>query len=138
MVKFEALVKESGVYFICETHQAHCLIFHLGHQSFVVVSLGGDELRKEVFTVGFSDSFRLVVEDVSQVIVILLLSSSDFDKWKHQHSRREERPRGRGNASHVLEDLWIFAFYLFEVNAEWVEAVVDVIFISIASYLVKK
>jgi hypothetical protein len=65
--------------------------------------------------------------------MILLLSSSDFDERKHKNSRRKANSGVGSNTSDVLENARIFALDLFEVNAQGVKAVVNVIFISVTS-----
>ena len=135
VVELEALVKKFGVYFVRQTHQTDSLILDLRNQSFVVLVLGCNQLSQEVLAIGFGDSLRLVIEDICQVIMILLLGSPHLNERQHQHSRREKNGRGRWDTSHILEDSGVLAFDLFEVNSDWVEAVINVIFVSVTPYI---
>ena len=81
LVKFKTLMEQCCVHLVGKAHQPHCLIFYLGDQCFVVIGLCSNQLGQEIFTIGFSNSFRLIVKDISKIIMILLLSSSDFDEW---------------------------------------------------------
>lgn len=95
--------------------------------------MGSNQLSEEILSVSFSDSFGLVVEDVGEVVMILLLGSSDFDKGNDKHSRSEEHSGSAGDASDALKRLSVLELDLFEVDADWVEAVVNVIGVSVAA-----
>jgi len=70
--------------------------------------------------------------------MIFLLSVSYFDEWKHEDSWTEEHSRGWGDTSNIWEHLWVFAFNLLEVNAQGIEAVINIIVVGISSYLIWK
>jgi len=131
-------MEEGGVYLVGKSHQTDGFILYLSNQGFVFIALSCDKLGQEVLTVGFSDSFGLIVEDISKVIMIFLLSLSHLDEGEHQHSAGEEYSRAWSNSSYVLKDFLVLALNLFEINAQWVEAVIDIIIVSITSYLIEK
>lgn len=86
LVKLKALMKQCGVYFVRKPHQPHSFVFYLGNKCFVILVLSCNQLGEEVLSVGFSDSFRLVVKNVREIIVIFLLCPPDFDEWQEEHS----------------------------------------------------
>ena len=86
-IKVEALVQQLEVDLLGEAHEAYRLVLNLGHQRLIAVVLGCDQLRDKVLTVGLSDSLRLRIEHISQVIMILLLGSSDLNKRQHVQTR---------------------------------------------------
>lgn len=138
LIELKALVKERGVHLIGQSHKTYCLIFDLSNQGFVILVLGCDKFGQKVLSVSFSDGFRLVVEDICEVIMILLLSLPHLNERKHKHSAGEEYSRAGSYSSDVLEDLGVLAFNFFEINTQWVEAVIDIIIVSITSYLIVK
>jgi hypothetical protein len=80
-------VKELQVNVSSETHKSNSFIFDLSNKSLVLFILRSDKLSDEIFSIGFSDGFRLSIEDISQIIMILLLGSTDFNEGNHVHSR---------------------------------------------------
>jgi hypothetical protein len=66
--------------------------------------------------------------------MIFLLGSSDFNEWEHQHSAGEEYSGAWSNSSHVLKDLWVFQLNFLEIDAQWVEAVINIIIVGVTSY----
>jgi hypothetical protein len=131
-------MEKGCVHLVGESHKTHGFILYLSNQGFVIIALSCNKFGQEVLTVSFSDSFGLIVEDISKVIVIFLLSLSHLDEGEHQHSAGEEYSRAWSNSSDVLENFLILALNLFEINAQWVEAVIDIIIVSITSYLIQK
>jgi len=65
--------------------------------------------------------------------MIFLLSLSHLDEGEHQHSAGEEYSRAWSNSSDVLKNFLVLALNFFEINAQWVEAVIDIIIVSITS-----
>jgi len=69
-------VQELQIDILGEAHETDGLILDLGHESLAAFVLSSDKLSDEVFTIGLSDSFRLRIENISQIIVILLFGAS--------------------------------------------------------------
>ena len=70
--------------------------------------------------------------------MILLLCSSNLDEWKHEYSRGEVDLGGWCDTSHILENIWVLALDLLVVDSNWVEAVINIVISSVASYLIGK
>ena len=132
VLQLEALMEQSSVDLVSEAHETDGLVSDLRDQCPVLVVLRSDQLGEEVLSVCFGDGFRLVVEDVGQVVVILLLGSPNFDEGHQLHSRGEEYLGAAIDATDVRHGLSIFAVHFLEHVAEWIEAVVDVVVASVA------
>lgn len=127
-------MEQFHIHFACQAHETHSLILDLGYQCFVVVVLRCYQLCNEVFSVGLSHGLTLAVEHVGQVIMILLSGGSNFNEWQHEDPWGEEDSGVEMDASHILQDFSLLAVDFFEIFLEWVEAVVDIIFICVPSY----
>lgn len=136
LIELKALMEECGVDLIGETHETDSLVLHLSNQSFIVLVLRCDQLSQEILAISFSYSFRLVVKNISEVIVIFLISVSHLDERQHEHSRGEEHPGGWSDTSDVREYLGVFELNFFKVDAERVKAVVDIFVVCVTSYLI--
>jgi len=137
-IKLKALVQQLGVHLARKAHQPDSFILDLSHEGFAGVALGGDELCEEVLAISFGHGLGLVVKNIGQIVVVLLLGAPDLDERQHEHPRREADPGVRGDSSDVLEDAGVLALDFLEINAQRVKAVVDVIFVSVSSYLIQK
>ena len=82
-VQVKALVEQLQIHLLCQAHQTHGLVLHLGHESLVGLALRGNQLCDEVLTVRLGDGLRLRVEDIGEVVVILLLGEPDFDEGEY-------------------------------------------------------
>jgi len=65
--------------------------------------------------------------------MVFLPRVSDLHIGQDEYSRREVNARGRVDASDLLEDLGSFAAEFFEVFAEGVEAIADIVFVGVSS-----
>ena len=79
-------MKELNVNFTSKAHQTDSLVLDLSYKSLVVGVLSRNKLSDKIFSVGLSDSVRLTVKNVSEIIMIFLFSVSDFDIGQHNHS----------------------------------------------------
>jgi hypothetical protein len=79
-------MKEFNVDFTSKAHQTDSLVLDLSYKSLVVGVLSRNKLSDKIFSVGLSDSVRLTVKNVSEIIMIFLFSVSDFDIGQHNHS----------------------------------------------------
>ena len=132
LLKLKALMQKAGIDIVGQSHESDCLVLHLRDQGPVLVVLRRDELRQKVLSVGLGDRLRLIVEDVSQIIVILLLGCADLDERHQVHPGREVHLGIDIDSSQVLHRLGVLALDLLEQRLHGVEAVVDVIFVSVA------
>lgn len=133
LVKLKTLMKELGINLSCQSHKTNCLILYLGDKGLVVFGLSCNEFSQEILSVSLSNSFRLIVKHICQVIMVLLLGSSHFDEGQHQHPRGKGNSRCWSNASDVLKDLWILAFDLFEEDCDRIEAIINIIIVCVTS-----
>jgi len=79
-------MKKGGVNLVCEAHKTNGFILDLSDQGFVVHILGCDKLGQEILSIGFSYSFRLIVENISKIVMILLICVPHLNEWQHEHS----------------------------------------------------
>ena len=114
MLKLEALMQETSVDIVSESHKSYGFIPHLSDKCSVLVSLCGNQLSQEVLAISLSYSFRLIVENIGQIIVIFLLGGPYLNERHQKHSRREIHARTGVNASQVLHGFSILAFHLLE------------------------
>lgn len=126
-------MQEFDVHFLGKAHQAHSLVFYLCNQSLVLVVLGSNEFSDEVFTVGFCDSFRLGIKNISQIIVIFLFGWSHLNKGEHVNTRREKDLGFSMDASDVRHDAGVNKLALLEVMSQGSEAMRNILDICIAA-----
>ena len=70
--------------------------------------------------------------------MILLICVPHLNEWQHEHSWAEEDSRGWGNTSDVWKNLRVFQFDFLKVDAERIEAIIDIFIVGVASYLIWK
>jgi len=95
-------VQQLDVDVVGQTKKTHCLVLDLCDEGLVALVLVGYQLGDEVLAVSLSNGFRLGVEHISEVIVILLLGSSHLDEWEDIESWGEEDLGAGVDASDVL------------------------------------
>lgn len=66
--------------------------------------------------------------------MVFLLSGSNFNKRNHVHSGREANLRVFVNTSDCCHSVAILNLQLLKEASQWVEAVVDIVFVCVAAY----
>ena len=132
-MQVKTLMQQLRVNITSNRHKPNRFILHLSNQSLIRIILRSNKLCNEVLSVCLSDGLALGVKNSCEVIVVFLLSKSDFNEGENEDTRGEENLSVEVNTSDFLENVSVLALYFFEDFFDRAEAVLDVFFISVSS-----